>query len=271
MNNHSGSGARAHGASGPAGEPASEPGLGAAAGAARADGGKRGRILEAAIRIFADKGFYNAKVSEIARLAGVADGTIYLYFKSKDDLLISIFEDRMEQVNDNARAAVRGEGTPLEKLSRMLRLHLEMVEAHPLLAEVLTVELRQSTKFLKEYKHSKFGEFLKLLAQPIEDGQRDGSIRADLDAPLVARALFGAIDELALAWLLRPRASRDMSPRGARGRGGVELGKVAAQLSSLFIEGLRPRASSEEPREPLHPRPESPRSPETDNGRRRAS
>ena len=80
---------------------------------ARGDGGKRARILEAAIRIFAEKGFYNAKVSEIARLAGVADGTIYLYFRSKDDLLISIFEDRMEQVNDNARAAVAAPGTPI--------------------------------------------------------------------------------------------------------------------------------------------------------------
>src|SRR3989442_15821280 len=101
----------------------------------RSDPSKRERILEAAVKIFADKGFYNAKVSQIARVAGVADGTIYLYFKSKDDLLISIFEDRMEQVNRNVRAALDEEGTPLEKLRRLVHLHLELVEKNPHLAE----------------------------------------------------------------------------------------------------------------------------------------
>jgi TetR/AcrR family fatty acid metabolism transcriptional regulator len=200
--------------------------------------GKRARILDAAARVFADKGFYNAKVSEIARVAGVADGTIYLYFRSKDDLLISIFEDRMEQVIDNARAAVAGtrQSPPLERLGRVVAAHIAMVESHPLLAEVLTVELRQSTRFLKEYKHTRFGELLKIMAGPIEDGQRDGSVRTDVEAQLIARALFGAIDELVLAWLLRPRAGA----RSVRARGNFELGPAAAQIADVFIEGLRP-------------------------------
>src|SRR5438876_10377225 len=113
----------------------------------RSDPSKRERILEAAVKIFAEKGFYNAKVSEIARIAGVADGTIYLYFKSKDDLLISLFEDRMEQVNENLRAALDGPGTPVERLQRGLAAHLALVEQPPQLAEVLTVELRQAPKF----------------------------------------------------------------------------------------------------------------------------
>ena len=205
-------------------------------GAGPATSGKRERILEAAVRIFAEKGFYNAKVSEIAREASVADGTIYLYFKSKDDLLISIFEDRMEEVNANARAAVAGDGTPIDRLMRVLRSHLELVQTHPLLAEVLTVELRQSTKFLKEYRQSKFGEFLKLLAQPIEEGQLDGSIRSEVEAPVAARALFGALDELVLAWLLRPRTA---ARGGGRGRGAVDLSQVAETLGALFIDGLR--------------------------------
>ena len=218
----------------------------AATTAARGEPEKRGRILEAAVRVFADKGFYNAKVSEIARLAGVADGTIYLYFRSKDDLLISIFEDRMEQVNENARAAIAGDLAPLDKLQRLLSQHLSLCEDNPLVAEVLTVELRQSTKFLKEYKHSKFGEFLKLVAQPIEEGQRSGDIRADVDAHFAARALFGAVDELVRAWLLRPRGGRDTAPRGsaARTRGTAEPSKIAAQLGSLVIEGLRPRTQA---------------------------
>ena len=221
--------------------------------------GKRERILEAAVRIFAEKGFYNAKVSEIARVAGVADGTIYLYFKSKDDLLISIFEDRMEEVNANARAAVAGPGAPLDKLDALLRTHLALVQANPLLAEVLTVELRQSTKFLKEYRQSKFGEFLKLVAQPIEEGQRDGTIRADVEAPVVARALFGALDELVLAWLLR-RGRR----RGAAGAGGAPSIRgrwrsswARCSSTACVLRPAAPRRSLQAhrniPRPPVHP------------------
>jgi len=152
----------------------------------------------------------------------------------------------MEQVNENARAAIAGDQPPLEKLQRLLAQHLSLCEENPLVAEVLTVELRQSTKFLKEYKHSKFGEFLKLVAQPIEEGQRSGAIRADVDAHFAARALFGAVDELVRAWLLRPRGSRDTAPRGgaARTRGAAEPSKIAEQLGSLVIEGLRPRTQA---------------------------
>jgi|SRR5579883_3366124 len=205
------------------------------------DGDKRERILDAAVRIFADKGFYNAKVSEIARVAGVADGTIYLYFKSKDDLLISLFEDRMEGVNARAREALAAGGAPVDQLRRLLALHLAQVEQNPHLAEVLTVELRQSTKFLKEYRQTRFGEFLKLLAQPIEEGQRDGSLRADVEPHVVARALFGALDELALAWVLG---------RSGKRRRGFEPEAVARQLADLFVDGLRnpsPPAKEEPP------------------------
>src|SRR2546430_7033936 len=117
-----------------------------------AEGGKRSRILDAAVRVFAEKGFYGARVAEIAREAGVADGTIYLYFKSKDDLLISLFEDRMENVNQNLRDAIAAAPAddPIAKLRSAIRLHLVLVEKNQHLAEVLTVELRQSAKFMKE-------------------------------------------------------------------------------------------------------------------------
>src|SRR6266550_3493705 len=113
--------------------------------------GKRERILDAAIKVFAAEGFYNAKVSQIAHAAGVADGTIYLYFKSKDDLLISLFEDRMERVNTTLRAALAAGVNAVDRLKRVVRLHLEMIEQNRHMAEVITVELRQSSKFIKEY------------------------------------------------------------------------------------------------------------------------
>ena len=161
--------------------------------------GKRERILEAAIKIFAEKGFFGAKVAEIAREAGVADGTIYLYFKSKDDLLICLFEDRMERINAALREHLAKESTAEAKLRRFIEMHLRLVEEHRELVEVLTIELRQSAKFMREYRNPRFAEFLKLLAAIIEEGQRTGELRPHISPTLAARAIFGALDELSLA------------------------------------------------------------------------
>jgi TetR/AcrR family transcriptional regulator, fatty acid metabolism regulator protein len=188
--------------------------------------GKRERILDAAVKVFAAEGFYNAKVAQIAQEAGVADGTIYLYFKSKDDLLISLFEDRMEGINGNLRNALQAAATSADKLRAVVRLHLELVEQNRHMAEVICVELRQSSKFIKEYANPKFGEFLRLIAGAIADGQRTGELRADMDPPMVARAMFGALDELALAWLVR-------------GKDRIDIPRAVEQMSTLFIEGLR--------------------------------
>src|SRR5262245_19034602 len=112
-------------------------------GAGRAEA-KRERILDAAVKVFAQEGFYNAKVSQIAQAAGVADGTIYLYFKSKDDLLISLFEDRMELVNRTLKEALASARGAVDRLKAVVRLHLELVEKNRHMAEVICVELRQS-------------------------------------------------------------------------------------------------------------------------------
>ena len=193
---------------------------------ANAASGKRERILEAAVRVFAAEGFYNAKVAQIAQEAGVADGTIYLYFKSKDDLLISLFEDRMEGINANLRNALQASASAADKLRAVVRLHLELVEQNRHMAEVICVELRQSSKFIKEYANPKFGEFLRLIAGALVEGQASGELRDDFDAPMVARAMFGALDELALAWLVR-------------GKDRIDIPRAVEQMSTLFIEGLR--------------------------------
>jgi len=190
--------------------------------------GKRERILDAAVRVFAQEGFYNAKVAQIAHAAGVADGTIYLYFKSKDDLLISLFEDRMEQVNATLREALAAGVDAVDRLKRVVQLHLEMIAEHRHMAEVITVELRQSSKFIKEYANPKFAEFLRLIAGAVAEGQKNGELRADLDPPLVARALFGALDEISLAWLVK-------------GPHKIDISRASEQLGHLFIDGLRNR------------------------------
>lgn len=192
-------------------------------------GDKRERILEAAERIFARRGFFHARVSEIAREAGVADGTIYLYFKSKDDLLISLFESRMERVTVALAAAVDRAGVGArDRLVAFLDSYARLIVENPALAEVLTVELRQSSKFMKEYQSRHFGEFLKLLAGLVADGQAAGEFDRELPAPVVARAIFGMLDELALAWLLG---------RGEK----FDILRAAGHVGSLVLQGLQRR------------------------------
>ena len=110
---------------------------------------KRTRILDAAVRVFAERGFFGATVAGIARAAGVADGTNYLYFKSKDDVLLRLFDEKMTYLLAEAKAAAAPEGSASARLSRLVQLHLALVEKDPALAQVLIVELRQSAQFLK--------------------------------------------------------------------------------------------------------------------------
>lgn len=187
---------------------------------------KRERILDGALKAFAKKGFYNTKVSEIAGEAGVADGTIYLYFKNKDDLLISLFEDRMEWIIDRLQTELRAvEGDAVAKFRHMVTIHCRLAVENPELAEFITVELRQSSKFVKEYKNPKFGDYLKILQGLVEEGQQTGAIRTDVDARLVSRACFGALDEVLLQLTL--------SQAGAE-----EVDAKAAQVAAMLAEGL---------------------------------
>jgi TetR/AcrR family transcriptional regulator, fatty acid metabolism regulator protein len=196
-----------------------------------AGGDKRERILQAAERVFAERGFFHARVSEIAREAGVADGTIYLYFKNKDDLLISLFESRMERVTGELTLAVdRAPADPASRLAAFIDTYAALVVGNPPLAEVLTVELRQSAKFMKEYQNPRFGDFLKLLAGIVSEGQESGALDTTLPAPIVARAIFGMLDELALAWLLG---------RGEK----FDMVRAAGGIASLVLKGLERRTS----------------------------
>lgn len=178
---------------------------------------KRRRILEGALKAFAKKGFYNTKVSEIASEAGVADGTIYLYFKNKDDLLISLFEDRMEWVIERLNSEMAHfEGGAIDKIYAFVELHFLLVVENRDLAEFITVELRQSAKFVKEYKNPKFGDYLRILQNLIEQGQQEGVIRDDVDSKLAARAIFGALDEVLLLLTLskaQPESIKTQSNR----------------------------------------------------------
>jgi len=186
--------------------------------------------------VFAERGFYHARVSEVAKEAGVAGGTIYNYFRNKDDLLISLFEDRMEAILAHFRDEMQGIEGAADRLRRFVELHLAMVAEDPQLAEVLTVELRQSSKFMREYKARKFGEYLAMLENLIVEGVEQGVFRADVDPRILKRALFGALDEVSLFWV---GAGRAQNPQP------YALEAAAEQIWRLYAGGLmRPQEST---------------------------
>jgi TetR/AcrR family fatty acid metabolism transcriptional regulator len=187
---------------------------------------KRQQIIDAAVEVFASRGFHNSRVAEVARAADVADGTIYLYFKSKDDILISIFEEKMGEMIDAARAAIAPYTDPFDKLRAFAIHHMENVELHKDVAKVLQVELRLSNTFMKEYKPRRLQDYMDVVGEVIEEGKRRGLVRRDVNTTIVRRALFGALDEIAMQWMLTPNAR-------------YGLRESAEQVASVFAQGLR--------------------------------
>ena len=190
-------------------------------------GDKREAILRAAISVFAHNGYFNSKVADIAREAGVADGTVYLYFKSKEDILHSIFDRSVEEALGDARKQIESVSDPKEKLRQIALLHLERLGADRDLAVVFQVELRGSTKFMEEFSAAGFAEYLTLIRATFEEGQRTGVFRSDLNANVVAKVLFGALDEMATNWVLSRRK--------------YDLRAEADAVVDLFIHGVKRR------------------------------
>jgi len=168
-------------------------------------GDKRAAILRAATRVFARNGYFNSKVADIAHAAKVADGTVYLYFKSKEEILHSIFDQNMAEAIAAGRKLIENLGDSREKLRRIAMLHLERLGADRDLAVVFQVELRGSTKFMEEFSAAGFAEYLALLRRTFEEGQRVGVFRKELNATVAAKILFGALDEMATNWIISKR------------------------------------------------------------------
>lgn len=187
---------------------------------------KRSRIVEAAISVFAEKGFHAARVSDVARKAGVADGTIYLYFRHKEDLLLCIFEEKMQALLQDLAAALAHIEDPRDKIRAFARHHVDQLRRDPELAQVFQVELRQSRKFLREYRPEKLWEYLDVFGRLVEEGKEAGLLRPDID-PFVAKwAFFGALDELSIQWVLSRKRDR------------FNLEKAASQVAEVTLRGM---------------------------------
>jgi TetR/AcrR family transcriptional regulator, fatty acid metabolism regulator protein len=164
--------------------------------------GKYEAILRAAVKVFARSGFFNAKVADVAREAGVADGTVYLYFKNKDDILVSIFDHVMEEALALGRERLAEVSDPVEKLKRIVHAHLDRIGRDRDLAIVFQVELRSSTKFMEQFSATRVTEYLDMIRTVIEEGKKQGVFRGELNTTIAAKVLFGALDEMATNWVL---------------------------------------------------------------------
>jgi TetR/AcrR family transcriptional regulator, fatty acid metabolism regulator protein len=188
---------------------------------------KRDLILKAATKVFAQNGYFQSQVADVARVAGVAAGTVYLYFEGKDDLLVSIFERSMNDALGEVRAAVENIDEPADRLQKIARLHLERLGRDKDLAVVFQVELRQSVKFMERFSETFLQDYFKLIRQAIADGQQSGVFRKDISATTSTKIFFGALDEMATNWVLSRRK--------------YDLRAEADAVVDLFINGVKRR------------------------------
>jgi TetR/AcrR family fatty acid metabolism transcriptional regulator len=185
---------------------------------------KRDAILKAATQVFARRGFFQSQVADVARAAGIAAGTVYLYFRSKDELLVSIFERTMRETLADGQAAIAQVQDPRERLRHIARLHLERMGRDRDLAIVFQVELRQSTKFMERFSSTYLRDYLGIIRDTIAEGQRTGTFRPEFSPTLAAKALFGALDEMATNWILTQRQ--------------YPLATQADEVIDLFLNGV---------------------------------
>ena len=159
-------------------------------------GEKYQRILDAAIAVIAEKGYFNSPVSAIAARAGVADGTIYLYFKSKDDVLRTAIDSTFDRFHQQLRERFESVINPREQLEYIARVHLESASQNRSMAILMQTEMRQSANFIAEFSHKHLVRYIQLVREVVRRGQQSGVFRQDVSDGLVAHCMFGAIDEL---------------------------------------------------------------------------
>lgn len=185
---------------------------------------KREAILRAGVKIFAEKGYFNSKVADVAQAAGIADGTVYLYFKSKEDILHSIFDQAMEKFIAEGKRELTRIKSPVGRLKKVAELHLKRLSDDRDLAIVFQVELRGSTKFMEEFSAAGFHEYLDVIRRTIEDGQKAGIFRSDIKSVICAKVLYGALDEMVTNWILSKKA--------------YPLAPMADEVLKIFLRGV---------------------------------
>jgi TetR/AcrR family transcriptional regulator, fatty acid metabolism regulator protein len=188
------------------------------------DPDKPQQIIDAAIRVFARTGYYNSRVSDIAREAGIASGTIYLYFKTKEEILVTLFREKMAGFVAHQRHEMAGQPDPVVKIRRLVGVHFSVLEQNPELAEVVQVELRQGNKFFRGASAHEVSAYFELIGSVLEEGVAAGCFRSDLPVKVATKVLFGAMDQMATSWVL--------------GKRGYCLADTSEEVATIFLKGV---------------------------------
>jgi TetR/AcrR family fatty acid metabolism transcriptional regulator len=184
--------------------------------------------LQAAIEVFAEHGYFNSRISEIAKKADVADGTVYLYFKNKEQILMAAIDFAFTLFMDAALTELAEIKDPRQKLRRLASLHLESLGANRGLAMVFQTEFRQSAKFLSQFSHHRLIAYFDLVRAIVREGQAAGKFRTEVSDKIAANCFFGAIDAMVTSWLL---SERD-----------YKLGNAADAIVDVILTGMETRA-----------------------------
>lgn len=188
-------------------------------------GPKYNQIIDAAAEVIAENGFHQAQVSKIAKRAKVADGTIYLYFKNKEDILISLFREKMGLYVERLEKAMLTKTTVEEKLFALVEIHFKNLSENQYWAVVTQLELRQSDKRLRAKISEVLKNFLAIMDDLIEEGKQEGIFSPNLDKRLARQMIFGTIDETVTTWVMKDRK--------------YDLISLAKPIHKLLLNGLK--------------------------------
>ncbi|MGG0658011.1 TetR/AcrR family transcriptional regulator [Rummeliibacillus pycnus] len=183
------------------------------------------QIIDAAVIVIADNGYHQAQVSKIAKQAGVADGTIYLYFKNKEDILISVFKEKMSVFVDNLQDIIKESTSASEMLYRMIEGHFKVLSEDYHLAIVTQLELRQSNKDLRLKINSILKEYLELLDEILKEGIQAREFMEEIDIRLVRQVIFGTIDEVSTTWVMKEQK--------------YDLVAMAPRVHDILLKGIQ--------------------------------
>ncbi|MFC4409846.1 TetR/AcrR family transcriptional regulator [Chungangia koreensis] len=183
------------------------------------------QIIDAAVVVFAENGYHQAQVSKIAKQAGVADGTIYLYFKSKEEILIQMFQEKMSVFVTNLKEILKEDNSAAEKLYKMVENHFNVLYSDKLLATVTQLELRQSNKEIRLRINEVLKEYLSLLDEILIEGRKNGEFDEGMDVRLARQMVFGTIDETITTWVMNDQK--------------YNLMDLAPKVYKLLLNGMR--------------------------------
>ncbi len=194
-------------------------------------GEKYERILQAAIEVIAEKGFHYARISDIASRAGVADGTVYLYFENKDHILRAAIDSAFVQFSKQVGEALQQTIGIIEKLRVVARLHIETLINNRSLAVILQTEVRQSAKFMEQFSHQYFVDYINLVREIIRQGQQQEVLRPGISDRVAALAIFGTLDEMISSWLYTGRP--------------IDPEQTASEVLDILLNGLSSRSKND--------------------------